>query len=182
MDLAVAAASREIKKRSKKVKNRGDRAGRRNLCQWREGHRRHDRRRHAEGRRRRRDHGRGGQGFSTPNSKSWKACSSTAATSRYFITNAEKMVAELGDPYILIHERSLEPASVAPVFEADGAVGAARSHRRGSCRGRRRLPRLVVDELRGGLKVAAVKAPGFGDRRKAMLEDIAVLSGGQPVI
>jgi chaperonin GroEL len=98
--------------------------------------------------------------------------------SPYFITNAEKMVAELDQPYILIHEKklsSLQP--MLPLLEsvvqstrplliiAEDVEGEA-------------LATLVVNKLRGGLKVAAVKAPGFGDRRKAMLEDIAILTGG----
>jgi chaperonin GroEL len=101
--------------------------------------------------------------------------------SPYFITNAEKMVAELVDPYILIHEKklsSLQP--MLPLLEsvvqstkpllivAEDVEGEA-------------LATLVVNKLRGGLKVAAVKAPGFGDRRKAMLEDIAILTGGQVI-
>src|SRR5437764_1928118 len=101
--------------------------------------------------------------------------------SPYFITNAEKMVAELEEPYILIHEKKLSSLqSVLPLLESvmqsgrplviiaeevDGEV----------------LATLVVNKLRGGLKVAAVKAPGFGDRRKAMLEDVATVSGGQVV-
>ena len=101
--------------------------------------------------------------------------------SPYFVTNAEKMVAELDEPYILIHEKkisSLQP--VLPLLESvmqsgrpllivaeevDGEV----------------LATLVVNKLRGGLKVAAVKAPGFGDRRKAMLEDLAIVTGGQMI-
>src|SRR3954468_1622255 len=98
--------------------------------------------------------------------------------SPYFITNAEKMIAELDQPYILIHEKklsSLQP--ILPLLEsvvqstrplliiAEDVEGEA-------------LATLVVNKLRGGLKVVAVKAPGFGDRRKAMLEDIAILTGG----
>jgi chaperonin GroEL len=101
--------------------------------------------------------------------------------SPYFITNAEKMIAELDQPYILIHEKklsSLQP--MLPLLEsvvqssrplliiAEDVEGEA-------------LATLVVNKLRGGLKVAAVKAPGFGDRRKAMLEDIAILTGGQVI-
>src|SRR3954462_4182621 len=101
--------------------------------------------------------------------------------SPYFITNAEKMIAELDQPYILIHEKklsSLQP--ILPLLEsvvqstrplliiAEDVEGEA-------------LATLVVNKLRGGLKIAAVKAPGFGDRRKAMLEDIAVLTGGQVI-
>ena len=101
--------------------------------------------------------------------------------SPYFITNAEKMVAELEDPYILLHEKKLSNLqSMLPLLEsvvqssrplliiAEDVEGEA-------------LATLVVNKLRGGLKIAAVKAPGFGDRRKAMLEDIAVLTGGQVI-
>jgi chaperonin GroEL len=101
--------------------------------------------------------------------------------SPYFVTNAEKMAVELEEPYILIHEKKL--SSLQPVLpllesvmqsgrpllivaeEVDGEV----------------LATLVVNKLRGGLKVAAVKAPGFGDRRKAMLEDLAIVTGGQVI-
>ena len=99
----------------------------------------------------------------------------------YFITNADKMVAELEDPYILLHEKKLSNLqAMLPVLEAvvqsrkplliiaEDVEGEA-------------LATLVVNKLRGGLKVAAVKAPGFGDRRKAMLEDIAILTGGQVI-
>ncbi|HEY3908941.1 MAG TPA: chaperonin GroEL [Stellaceae bacterium] len=101
--------------------------------------------------------------------------------SPYFVTNAEKMVAELENPYILLHEKKLSGLqAMLPVLEsvvqstrpllivAEDVEGEA-------------LATLVVNKLRGGLKVAAVKAPGFGDRRKAMLEDIAILSGGQVI-
>jgi chaperonin GroEL len=99
--------------------------------------------------------------------------------SPYFVTNADKMVVELEDPYILLHEKKLSNLqSMLPILEAvvqsahpllivsEDVEGEA-------------LATLVVNKLRGGLKVAAVKAPGFGDRRKAMLEDIAILTGGQ---
>ena len=101
--------------------------------------------------------------------------------SPYFVTNAEKMTCELEDPYVLIHESklsSLQP--MLPILEA-----AARSNRpllivaedvEGEA-----LATLVVNKLRGGLKISAVKAPGFGDRRKAMLQDIAVLTGGEAI-
>ncbi len=101
--------------------------------------------------------------------------------SPYFITNAEKMVAELENPFILIHEKKLTGLqAMLPVLErvvqssrplliiAEDVEGEA-------------LATLVVNRLRGGLKVAAVKAPGFGDRRKAMLEDIAILTNGQVI-
>ena len=99
--------------------------------------------------------------------------------SPYFITNAEKMIAELEDPYILLHEKKLPNLqAMLPLLEA--IVQSARplliiaEDVEGET-----LATLVVNKLRGGLKVAAVKAPGFGDRRKAMLQDIAVLTGGQ---
>jgi chaperonin GroEL len=101
--------------------------------------------------------------------------------SPYFVTNAEKMVAELEDPYILLHEKKLSNLqAMLPILEsvvqssrpllivAEDVEGEA-------------LATLVVNKLRGGLKIAAVKAPGFGDRRKAMLEDIAILTGGQVI-
>ncbi len=101
--------------------------------------------------------------------------------SPYFVTNAEKMFAELEDPYILLHEKKLSSLqAMLPLLEkivqstrplliiAEDVEGEA-------------LATLVVNKLRGGLKVASVKAPGFGDRRKAMLEDIAILTGGQVV-
>jgi chaperonin GroEL len=98
--------------------------------------------------------------------------------SPYFITNAEKMIAELEDPYILIHEKklsSLQP--LLPILEAIVQAGKPLLIVAEDIEGEA-LATLVVNKLRGGLKVAAVKAPGFGDRRKAMLEDIAVLTTG----
>ncbi|MEE2878227.1 MAG: chaperonin GroEL, partial [Pseudomonadota bacterium] len=101
--------------------------------------------------------------------------------SPYFVTNADKMTVDLDDPYILLHEKKLSSLqSLLPILEAvvqsqrplliiaEDVDGEA-------------LATLVVNKLRGGLKVAAVKAPGFGDRRKAMLQDIAVLTGGQVI-
>ena len=101
--------------------------------------------------------------------------------SPYFITNAEKMVAELEEPYILIHEKklgSLQP--ILPILEAVVQGGRPLLIIAEEVEGEA-LATLVVNKLRGGLKVAAVKAPGFGDRRKAMLEDIAVVTGGQVI-
>jgi chaperonin GroEL len=99
--------------------------------------------------------------------------------SPYFITNAEKMIAELEDAHVLLHEKKLSGLqAMLPVLEA--VVQSSRpllivaEDVEGEA-----LATLVVNKLRGGLKVAAVKAPGFGDRRKAMLEDIAILTGGQ---
>lgn len=101
--------------------------------------------------------------------------------SPYFVTNTEKMLAELENPYILLHEKKLSNLqAMLPVLEA--VVQSSRpllivaEDVEGEA-----LATLVVNKLRGGLKVAAVKAPGFGDRRKAMLEDMAVLTGGQVI-
>jgi len=99
--------------------------------------------------------------------------------SPYFITNAEKMIAELEDPYILINEKKLSSLqAILPVLEAVVQTGKPLLIVAEDVEGEA-LATLVVNKLRGGLKVAAVKAPGFGDRRKAMLEDIAILTGGQ---
>src|SRR6187200_2623293 len=101
--------------------------------------------------------------------------------SPYFITNAEKMIAELEDAYILIHEKKLSSLqSLLPILEAVVQSGKPLLIIAEDIEGEA-LATLVVNKLRGGLKVAAVKAPGFGDRRKAMLEDIAVLTGGQMI-
>jgi chaperonin GroEL len=101
--------------------------------------------------------------------------------SPYFVTNAEKMVAELDEPYILLHEKKLSGLqAMLPVLEAVVQSGRPLLIVAEDVEGEA-LATLVVNKLRGGLKVAAVKAPGFGDRRKAMLEDIAVLTGGQVI-
>src|SRR5512146_2998931 len=101
--------------------------------------------------------------------------------SPYFITNAEKMQVELESPYILIHEKKLSNLqSMLPILEAVVQSGRPLLIIAEDIEGEA-LATLVVNELRGGLKVAAVKAPGFGDRRKAMLEDIAILTGGQVI-
>jgi chaperonin GroEL len=99
--------------------------------------------------------------------------------SPYFITNAEKMVAELEDAYVLLHEKKLSQLqAMLPLLEAVVQSGKPLLIVAEDIEGEA-LATLVVNKLRGGLKVAAVKAPGFGDRRKAMLEDIGVLTGGQ---
>jgi chaperonin GroEL len=98
--------------------------------------------------------------------------------SPYFITNAEKMVADLDQPYILIHEKKLSGLQpMLPLLESIVQSGRPLLIIAEDVEGEA-LATLVVNKLRGGLKVAAVKAPGFGDRRKAMLEDIAILTGG----
>jgi chaperonin GroEL len=101
--------------------------------------------------------------------------------SPYFVTNAEKMIAELENPYILIHEKKLSGLqAMLPVLESVVQSGRPLLIVAEDVEGEA-LATLVVNKLRGGLKVAAVKAPGFGDRRKAMLEDIAILTGGQVI-
>jgi len=101
--------------------------------------------------------------------------------SPYFITNAEKMIVELDDPYILIFEKKLSSLqAMLPVLEAVVQTGKPLVIIAEDVEGEA-LATLVVNKLRGGLKVAAVKAPGFGDRRKAMLEDIAILTSGQMI-
>ncbi|MBN9455512.1 MAG: chaperonin GroEL [Bosea sp.] len=101
--------------------------------------------------------------------------------SPYFVTNTEKMVAELEDPYILIHEKKLSGLqTMLPLLEAVVQTGKPLLIVAEDVEGEA-LATLVVNKLRGGLKIAAVKAPGFGDRRKAMLEDIAILTGGTAI-
>ncbi|QKK26868.1 chaperonin GroEL [Rhizobium hidalgonense] len=98
--------------------------------------------------------------------------------SPYFVTNAEKMVAELEDAYVLLHEKKLSNLqAMLPILEAVVQSGKPLLIIAEDVEGEA-LATLVVNKLRGGLKIAAVKAPGFGDRRKAMLEDLAILTGG----
>ena len=101
--------------------------------------------------------------------------------SPYFVTNADKMRVEMDDPYLLIYEKKLSSLQeMLPLLEAVMQTGKPLVIVAEDIEGEA-LATLVVNKLRGGLKVAAVKAPGFGDRRKAMLEDIAILSGGQVI-
>ncbi|MBP1859318.1 chaperonin GroEL [Rhizobium herbae] len=101
--------------------------------------------------------------------------------SPYFVTNPEKMVAELEDAYVLLHEKKLSNLqALLPVLEAVVQTGKPMLIISEDVEGEA-LATLVVNKLRGGLKIAAVKAPGFGDRRKAMLEDIAILTAGQVI-
>ena len=101
--------------------------------------------------------------------------------SPYFVTNAEKMTCELEKPYILLHEKKLSGLqAMLPVLEAVAKSGRPLLIVAEDIEGEA-LATLVVNKLRGGLKVAAVKAPGFGDRRKAMLDDIAILTGGEVI-
>ena len=101
--------------------------------------------------------------------------------SPYFVTNADKMTCELESPYILLHEKKLSGLQpMLPLLESVVQSGRPLLIIAEDVEGEA-LATLVVNKLRGGLKVAAVKAPGFGDRRKAMLEDIAILTGGQVI-
>jgi chaperonin GroEL len=101
--------------------------------------------------------------------------------SPYFVTNAEKMKVELEEPYVLIHEKKLSGLqTMLPLLEAVVQTGKPLLIVAEDVEGEA-LATLVVNKLRGGLKIAAVKAPGFGDRRKAMLEDIAILTGGTAI-
>src|SRR5712672_2703090 len=101
--------------------------------------------------------------------------------SPYFITNAEKMICELEEPYILIHEKKLSSLQqMLPILEAVVQAGRSLVIIAEEIEGEA-LATLVVNKLRGGLKVASVKAPGYGDRRKSMLEDIAIVTGGQVI-
>ncbi|MGD1886071.1 MAG: chaperonin GroEL, partial [Cohaesibacteraceae bacterium] len=101
--------------------------------------------------------------------------------SPYFVTNADKMIADLEDPYILLHEKKLSNLqAMLPILEAVVQSSRPLLIIAEDVEGEALAP-LVVNKLRGGLKIAAVKAPGFGDRRKAMLEDIAILTGGQVI-
>src|SRR5215472_16099540 len=101
--------------------------------------------------------------------------------SPYFVTNTEKMLCELENPFLLLHEKKLSGLqAMLPVLEAVVQSGRPLLIVAEDVEGEA-LATLVVNKLRGGLKVAAVKAPGFGDRRKAMLEDMAILTGGQVI-
>jgi chaperonin GroEL len=101
--------------------------------------------------------------------------------SPYFVTNAEKMLCDLDDPYILLHEKKLTSLQdMLPILEAVVKTGKPLLIVAEDIEGEA-LATLVVNKLRGGLKVSAVKAPGFGDRRKAMMEDLAILTGGQVI-
>ena len=101
--------------------------------------------------------------------------------SPYFVTNADKMRVEMEDPYLFIYEKKLSGLqALLPLLEAVVKTSKPLVIVAEDIEGEA-LATLVVNKLRGGLKVAAVKAPGFGDRRKAMLEDIAILTGGQAI-
>merc|ERR1711934_809372 len=99
--------------------------------------------------------------------------------SPYFVTNADKMITELENPYILLFDKKISNLQeILPILEPVSQSGKALLIIAEDVEGQA-LATLVVNKLRGGLKIAAVKAPGFGDRRKAMLEDIAILTNGE---
>ena len=101
--------------------------------------------------------------------------------SPYFMTNAETLEAELEDAYILLHEKKISNIrEIVPLLEKTAQVGAALVIVAEDVEGEA-LTALVINRLQGVLKVCAIKAPGFGDRRKAMLQDIAILTGGQVI-
>ena len=158
-----------------------DRPGRHHLGQRRHRSRREDRRGDGEGRQGRRDHRRGSQGPRVRARRRRGHAVRPRLPPPYFITNPEKMTVELDDPYILIHEKKLSNLqAMLPILEAVVQSGRPLLIIAEDIEGEA-LATLVVNKLRGGLKVAAVKAPGFGDRRKAMLEDIAILTKGEMI-
>ena len=180
IDLAVAAVVAELKAKAKKVTSNDEIAQVGTIsANGDDGNRRQDRRGDGEGRQRK----------ASSRSKNRKSLETELDVvegmqfdrgylSPYFITNADKMIAELESPYILIHEKKLSGLqAMLPVLEAVVQSGKPLLIIAEDVEGEA-LATLVVNKLRGGLKVAAVKAPGFGDRRKAMLEDIAILTGG----
>ncbi len=180
IDLAVEAIVGDLKKNSKKVTSeRRNRPGRHHFGQWRHLHRQEIAKAMQKV---------GNEGVITvEEAKSLDTETDIVEgmqfdrgyLSPYFITNAEKMIAELDDAYILIHEKKLSTLqALLPILEAVVQTGKPLLIIAEDVEGEA-LATLVVNKLRGGLKIAAVKAPGFGDRRKAMLEDIAILTGGR---
>src|SRR5262249_61634419 len=139
------------------------------------------RRCYEEGRQRGRNHGGGGEVARDRARSRRRHAVDRGYISPYFVTNADKMRVEMEDAYLLIYEKKLSGLQeLLPLLEVVVQTGKPLLIIAEEVEGEA-LATLVVNKLRGGLKVAAVKAPGFGDRRKAMLEDIAILTGGTMV-
>ena len=157
-----------------------DRAGRHHLGQQRPDHRRHHRRGDGQGRQGRRDHGRGGQGLDTTLEVVEGMQFDRGYPSPYFVTDPDRMEACSRTP-ILIHEKKVSNMKdLLPILEQIAKTGKPFVLLAEDVDGEA-LATLVVNKIRGTLHCAAVKAPGFGDRRKAMLEDIAILTGGRVI-
>ena len=179
IDLAVKAAVEAHRQARQAGRGQGDRPRRHDLRQQRRGDRQDHRRGDGEGRQGRRDHGRGGQGLETTLEVVEGMQFDRGYLSPYFVTDAERMEAVLEDAKILLYEKKISSMKdLLPILEQVAKQGKPLLIIAEDVEGEA-LATLVVNKLRGTLQVAAVKAPGFGDRRKAMLEDIAILTGGK---
>ena len=182
MDKAVARHRRAAQgDEHEDQRQEGDRAGRHRRLELRHRGRQDDRRGHREGRQGRRHHGRGGQGPQDRGRVGRGDAVRPRLLSPYFVTNPTSMEAVLEDAYILIYEKKISSVKdLVPVLEKVAQTGKPLLIIAEDIDGEA-LATLVINKLRGTFRCAAVKAPGYGDRRKAMLEDIAVLTGGKPI-